>query len=110
MATTPPVDGNTSFGIEEETYQGLITRSHVKKIQDQVNANLSLFLYYIDMTVLPISSTLIVLRYTGSEDIIPDLTKQKDSKKGAFGAAPHVGLTLMCAAKEETALIFVCPT
>ena len=62
------------------------------------------------MEVLSISSTLMVLRCTGNEDIIPELVKQKDSKRGAFGAAPHVGLTLMCRAKEELAPIVVGPT
>ena len=75
-----------------------------------MNANLSLLSYYIDMAVLAISSTLIVLKCIGNEDIIPELVKQEDSERGAFGAAPHVGLTLMCRAKEELAPIVVGPT
>ena len=61
MATTLPTDGNTSSVMQENTYQGPITKSHVKQIQNMVNANLSLLSYYIDMAVLPISSTLIIL-------------------------------------------------
>ena len=75
-----------------------------------MNANLSLLSYYIDMTVLPISSTLIVLRCTRNEDIIPKLVKQEDSERGAFVTAPHVGLTLMCMAKKELAAIIAGPT
>ena len=75
-----------------------------------MNANLSLLSYYIDMAVLAISSTLIVLRCTGNEDIIQELVKQKDSERGEFGDVPHVGLTLMCMAKEELALIIAGPT
>ena len=93
MATTLPTDGNTSSLMQENTYQGLIAGSHVKQIQNHVNANLSLLPYYIDMTILPISSTLIVLRSTWKEDIIPELVKQEDSERGVFGALPHVGLT-----------------
>ena len=110
MATTLPTDSNTSSVMQENTYQGPITRSHVKQIQNQVNANLSLLSYYIDMAVLPISSTLIVRKCTGNEDIIPELVQQKDSERGAFGATPHVGLTLMCRAKEELAPIVAGPT
>lgn len=62
------------------------------------------------MLVLTISSTLIVLRCTGSEDIILDLAKQEDRKRGAFGDMPQVALTLMCASREETAPICVGPT
>ncbi|KAM0950048.1 hypothetical protein DsansV1_C04g0037211 [Dioscorea sansibarensis] len=57
MATTLPRDSNTSSVMQENTYQRPITNSHIKQIQNQVNANLSLLSYYIDMTVLPISST-----------------------------------------------------
>ena len=87
MVTTPSIsltDGNISFDMQEKTYQGPITRSYAKQIQNQVNANLSIFSHYIDMAILPISSILIVLRCTGSENIIQDLTKQKNSKRGAL--------------------------
>ena len=57
MATTLPKDSNTSSVMQENTYQGPITNSHDKQIQNQVNANLTLLSYYIDMAVLPISST-----------------------------------------------------
>ena len=62
------------------------------------------------MAVLSISSTLIVLKCTGNKDIIPKLVKQEDSERGAFRAAPHVGCTLMCMAKEELAPIVAGPT
>ena len=75
MATTPLVDGQD---------QGPITRSRAKQIQNQVNANLSLLSHYINTVVFPICSTLIVLRCIGSEDIIQDLEKEDDSKRGAF--------------------------
>ena len=110
MATTLPTDGNTLSVMQENIYQGPITRSHVKQIQNWVNANLSLLSCYIDMAVHPISSTLIILRRTGNEDISLELVKQGDSERGAFGVAPHVGLTLMCMAKEELAPIDVGPT
>ena len=110
MATTLPTDGNASSVMQENTYQGPITRSHVKQIQNQVNANLSLLSYYINMEVLSISSTLIVLRCTENEDIILELVKQEDSKRGAFGAMPHVDLTLMCMVKEELAPVVAGPT
>ena len=61
------------------------------------------------MAVLPTSSTLIILRCTGNEDIILELVKQKDSERGEFGDVPHVGLTLMCMAKEELAPIVARP-
>ena len=109
MATTLPTDGNTSSVMQENIYQGSITISHDKQIQNQVNVDLSLLSYYIDMAVLPISSTLIVLKCTGNEDIIPELVKQEDSERGAFGAVPHVGVTLMSMAKEELALIVAGP-
>ena len=38
------------------------------------------------------------------------LVKQEDSERGAFEAVPHVGLTLMCMAKEEFATIVAGPT
>lgn len=45
IATSPPpVDGNTSSGMEEKEYKGPSARSRAKQIQNQVNANLSLFL------------------------------------------------------------------
>ena len=72
MATTLPTDGNTSLVMEENTHQGPITKSHVQQFQNQMNANLSLLSYYIDMAVVPISSTLIVFRCTWNEDIILD--------------------------------------
>ena len=110
MATTLPTDSNTSSVMQKNIYQGSITRTQVIQIQNQVNANLSLLSYYIDMPVLPISSTLIVLRCTGNEDIIPKLVKQENSERGAIGAAPHVGLTLICIAKEELAPIVAGPS
>ena len=61
------------------------------------------------MAVLSISFTLIVLRCTGNEDIIPELVKQEDSERGAFGVAPHVCLTLICMAKKELAPIVARP-
>ena len=57
MVTTPSIsltDGNISFDMQEKTYQGQITRSYAKQIQNQVNANLSIFSHYIDMAILPI--------------------------------------------------------
>ena len=61
------------------------------------------------MAILPISSTLIVLRCTGNEDIISELVKQEDSEREAFGAAPHVSLTLMYTAKQELRLSLLGP-
>ena len=57
MVTTPSIsltDGNISFDMQEKTYQRPITRSYAKQIQNQVNANLSIFSHYIDMAILPI--------------------------------------------------------
>ena len=100
MATTLLTDGNTSSIMQENTHQGPITRSHVKQIKNQVNANLCLLSYYIDIAV----------RCTRNEDIILELVKQEDSEKGAFGATPHAGLALMCMAKGELAPIVAGPT
>ena len=79
MATTPQ-----STPLVDGQDQGPITRSRAKQIQNQVNANLSLLSHYINTVVFPICSTLIVLRCIGSEDIIQDLEKEDDSKRGAF--------------------------
>ena len=57
MVTTPSIsltDGNISFDMQKKTYHGPITRSYGKQIQNQVNANLSIFSHYIDMAILPI--------------------------------------------------------
>jgi hypothetical protein len=61
---------------QKEVHIGQITRSHAKKLQQEVNsllAEINFFMY--ENVILPKSSTLVVLRYIHEDD---DTTKYGD--------------------------------
>ena len=60
MVTAPSIsltDGNISFDMQEKTYQGPITRSYAKQIQNQVNVN------FINFKTLYFKNNLVTRKY-----------------------------------------------